>query len=72
MMINGVHRDNITCRACRHRHPDDVSCAQAKAIAMEYAVKRAKAAAEAEARSRLLERELALHKTCPHCGGELK
>lgn len=33
MMVNGVWYENITCLRCKRRHPAELSCAEAKAIA---------------------------------------
>lgn len=33
MIINGVYEPNITCKACRHRHPATIGCEEAKLIA---------------------------------------
>lgn len=33
MMVDGVWRENISCRRCSHRHPADLSCAKAAEIA---------------------------------------
>lgn len=33
MLVEGKWLDNITCPKCRNRHPKEITCEQAKAIA---------------------------------------
>ncbi len=33
MNVNGQHKPNISCRKCKHRHPADMSCADAAKFA---------------------------------------
>jgi hypothetical protein len=33
MMVDGVHMDNITCPNCKFRHPQSLTCEQARSIA---------------------------------------
>lgn len=33
MFIDGKYRENITCQKCRHRHPADILCHEAKRLA---------------------------------------